>query len=59
MGKLNKKLAMNLALLGMGTSSLSSAIFATNTGMYDMLPKNHWRGGSVGKGGKIKYPRRN
>ena len=57
MGKLNKKLAMNMAILGLGTSSLSAAIFASNTGIYDMRPKNHFRGGSIGKGGKIKYRR--
>jgi hypothetical protein len=26
-------------------------------GMYEMRPKNYFRGGSVGKGGKIKYRR--
>ena len=50
-------------------SSLSAAIVYTlsvgakcnppmSAGIYDMKPKNSFRGGSRGKGGKIKYARR-
>ena len=55
MGK-NKKVLVSSALAALSLS-MTSAI-PTTSGMYDMRPKNHFRGGSKGKGGKIKYPRR-
>jgi hypothetical protein len=48
-------------ILSVGLTSLSSAIAQSipiNNGIYDMRPKNSFRGGAIGKGGKIKYQRR-
>ena len=53
----------------LGKSTLSMAIALTlsshgtmvnipqTSGVYDMRPKNAFRGGSTGKGGKVKYRR--
>jgi hypothetical protein len=43
--------------IGLSLSASSVHIPATS-GIHDMRPKNHDRGGSKGKGGKIKYARR-
>ena len=48
-------------VLAAGLASLSSAIAQSipmNSGIYDIKPKNAFRGGSRGKGGKIKYARK-
>ena len=52
----NRKMLISATLAAL-TCNITSAI-PTTSGMYDMRPKNHFRGGSKGKGGKIKYPRR-
>jgi len=59
---------MKVVILGTG-STLSEAIaiyikaasiseVSFTSPIYDMKPKNAFRGGSRGKGGKIKYARR-
>ena len=53
---INKKILISATLAALNCS-MTSAI-PTTSGMYDIRPKNHFRGGSKGKGGKIKYPRR-
>ena len=56
MSKFNKQI-----ILSIGLTSLSSAIaknIPINSGIYDLKPKNSFRGGATGKGGKIKYQRR-
>ncbi len=54
--KLSKQVLLSATLVALNCSA-ASAIPCTG-GMYDMRPKNHFRGGSKGKGGQIKYPRR-
>ena len=54
--KLSKQMLLSATMVALNCS-MTSAI-PTTSGMYDMRPKNHFRGGSKGKGGKIKYPRR-
>ncbi len=44
--------------VGLSLSSYATASIPTVNGIHDMRPKNHFRGGSRGKGGKIKYARR-
>ncbi len=55
MGRLNKKILISAAMMSLLTSS---ALASIPSATYDMRPKNHDRGGSRGKGGKIKYARR-
>ena len=60
MSKFKKQIILSVGL-SVGLSSLSSAIAQSipmNNGIYDMRPKNSFRGGAIGKGGKIKYQRR-
>jgi len=57
MGRLSKKVLQSTILYTLSLSSVSANIPVVN-GIYDMRPKNHFRGGSRGKGGKIKYARR-
>jgi len=54
MGKLSKQILISATLVAL--SRHSSAIPVT-AGIYDVKPKNAFRGGSRGKGGKIKYKR--
>ena len=56
MGKLSKQILISAAMAALSVGVLSQ--IPTTAGMYDMRPKNHDRGGSRGKGGKIKYKRR-
>lgn len=44
--------------IGISLSAGSIATIPAGNGIYDLRPKNHFRGGSRGKGGKIKYARR-
>ena len=55
MGKLNKQIVLSV---GMAVSFSSIGQVTMSKGIYDMKPKNSFRGGSRGKGGKIKYARR-
>ena len=55
MSKFKKKIILIIGLTGL--SSAVSQSIPTSMGMYDMKPKNSFRGGSIGKGGKIKYRR--
>jgi hypothetical protein len=53
LGKSTLSMAIAVTLSSYGTmSNIPQA-----SGVYDMRPKNSFRGGSVGKGGKIKYRR--
>jgi len=56
MGRLKLNVQLSVALLGLNIGAVSS--IPCSAGIYDMRPKNHDRGGSRGKGGKIKYARR-
>jgi len=53
MGKLNKQILISATILAL---SAASQIPHTH-GIYDLRPKNSFRGGSIGKGGKVKYRR--
>ena len=55
MVELSKQILISATLVAL--SRHSSAI-PMASGIYDMKPKNAFRGGSRGKGGKIKYARR-
>tara|TARA_R110000850_G_C9896774_1_gene459460 strand:+ start:815 stop:982 length:168 start_codon:yes stop_codon:yes gene_type:complete len=55
MSKFKKQVALSLT---MALLSSASAIPSASTGVYDLKPKNSFRGGAIGKGGKIKYQRR-
>ena len=56
------KKSLNVGVIGLIASviskSASPTVKLTAHGIYDMSPKNSFRGGSRGKGGKVKYPRR-
>lgn len=55
MGKLTKKAYIIGSIASMHAHIASVA--AIPSAAYDMTPKNSFRGGSRGKGGKIKYRR--
>lgn len=57
MGILNKGSSLSAAIAYTLCASAPTHIPVVN-GIYDMRPKNSFRGGSRGKGGKIKYARR-
>tara|TARA_R110000822_G_scaffold91912_1_gene211722 strand:+ start:71 stop:244 length:174 start_codon:yes stop_codon:yes gene_type:complete len=54
MSKMKKQIAV---ILSCSVMSLTSSAMPTSAGIYDMRPKNSFRGGSIGKGGKVKYRR--
>ena len=54
MSKMKKQIAV---ILSCSVMSLTSSAIPTSVGIYDMRPKNAFRGGSIGKGGKVKYRR--
>lgn len=56
MGKLNKQIVISILGVSLSQSAFSQIPEAYN--FYDVRPKNSFRGGSRGKGGKIKYARR-
>jgi hypothetical protein len=56
MSKLTKQVLISATIAALSVGSLSQVPVVN--GIYDMRPKNHFRGGSRGKGGKIKYARR-
>jgi hypothetical protein len=60
MGRL--KSSLNVGVIGVITciisKSASPKVGLTAHDFYNMSPKNSFRGGSRGKGGKVKYPRR-
>ena len=58
MGSLFKKRVLSTLIIYSLSVSATSANIPTVNGIYDMRPKNSFRGGSRGKGGKIKYARR-
>jgi len=55
MGKLSKQIIMSATILALSSAATSQIPFSI--GIYDIKPKNSFRGGSTGKGGKIKYRR--
>ena len=55
MSKHSKKILIVASIAALNLNAVSAIPFSN--GMYDMRPKNHFRGGSIGKGGKIKYRR--
>lgn len=57
MSKLSKQILISATVAALNTRSYAMSMYLKND-TYDTRPKNYWRGGSVGKGGKIKYPRR-
>ena len=57
MGRLNKN-SLSAAVAYAISISASAKAGLTAHSIYDMSPKNSFRGGSRGKGGKVKYPRR-
>ena len=54
MSKMKKQIAV---ILSCSVMPLTSSTMPTSVGIYDMRPKNSFRGGSIGKGGKVKYRR--
>jgi hypothetical protein len=57
MGRLNKN-SLTAAIAYAISKSASPKVELTAHDIYNMSPKNSARGGSCGKGGKVKYPRR-
>ena len=57
MGGLNKN-SLSAEVAYAISISASAKAGLTAHSIYDMSPKNSFRGGSRGKGGKVKYPRR-
>ena len=57
MGSLNKS-SLSAAIAYAISISASAKAGLTAHDIYDISPKNSFRGGSRGKGGKVKYPRR-
>lgn len=55
MGKLSKQILISATLAALNAHTASS--IPTSSTIYDTRPKNHFRGGSIGKGGKVKYRR--
>ena len=56
MGRLNKN-SLSAAVAAISISANAKAGLTAHN-IYEMSPKNSFRGGSRGKGGKVKYPRR-
>ena len=46
-----------MAIAAILSSHGAMANIPQTSGVYDMRPKNSFRGGSIGKGGKVKYRR--
>lgn len=55
MFKLSKQLLIVVKITSLNVGVIG--VIYSSVGMYDMRPKNSFRGGSRGKGGKIKYQR--
>jgi hypothetical protein len=54
--RLNKS-TLSMAIAAILSSHGAMANIPQTSGVYDMRPKNSFRGGSIGKGGKVKYRR--
>lgn len=54
MSKLNKQVLITATCFALANHSARIPVFS---GIYDIRPKNSFRGGSIGKSGKIKYRR--
>ena len=52
MSKMKKQIAV---ILSCSVMSLTSSTIPTSVGIYDMRPKNSFRGGSIGKGEDKKH----
>ena len=58
MGRLLLESSLSAAIIYTLSVIATAANIPTVNGIHDMRPKNSFRGGSRGKGGKIKYARR-
>ena len=56
MSKLNKQIILSVGMVALSVGAINQV--PMSVGIYDMKPKNSFRGGSRGKGGKIKYTRK-